>query len=317
MKRFLLLMLAAAMVSSCVSCGGESTGSNDATTAGGETNVPVADHLDDLVTDAYKGKTFSILDACHYPGQVYNAPADERTGDLVNDGLYKRNSLVEEKFGITFQYTETTTADEGITLLKNAILSGDDEYQLVISRLMGGALSSAATEGLLADLCSVDQLELSEPWWSHLMYENLRLNDKMYFTAGDISPEIYNTPYAVFFNLTLLDEYQIDTDFHQLVRDGKWTIDALYNATMQFEDDVNGDGKMHCNDDFFGITYQSNTLAATGWTAGAGVNMSTIEGGTIKLGLTDERATDLVEKLRTLTCKIQYDDHNDIYNKAF
>ena len=314
MKRTILCLLLAAQLAAA-SCG---SGAGTSETTKETTAAPIQnDYLEELVTDDFRGRTFTILDATDFPGQVYNMPDEELAGDIINDGLAARNRLIEERFGITIAYEQSNSAEAGIDSMRASVLAGDDDYQLVISKLMGGALGSVATEGVLADLCDIDELSLESEWWSRLMYDKMQLGGRMYFTAGDISPEIYNTPYAVFFNTSLLDEYGIDTDLHALVDMGEWTIDALQALTMPYGEDINGDNVMHTNDDFFGIVYQSNTLAATGWTAGAGVDLSYVEAGTIKLGLSSELCVNTVEKLRTLTCGIRYDDHNDIYNKAF
>ena len=53
----------------------------------------------------------------------------------------------------------------------------------------------------------------------------------MYYTTGDITPTLYQMPACVYINRSLLDKYNIDTNFYELVTTGKWTVDELYSLT--------------------------------------------------------------------------------------
>ena len=63
-------------------------------------------------------------------------------------------------------------------------------------------------------------------------------------------------PAVFYLNLDLAEDYGIDTDFCQLVRDGKWTLDVVINMTKDMNTDLNGDNVMHASDDFFGFIHQ-------------------------------------------------------------
>ena len=54
------------------------------------------------------------------------------------------------------------------------------------------------------------------------------------------------------FNKKLMDEAQIAYPY-DLVREGKWTMDALLNMTTDYGSDLNGDGKMVREDDLFSL----------------------------------------------------------------
>lgn len=170
-----------------------------------------------METANFDGRTFTILDANQYPDLHINIPGEEINGEVVNDALFERGLTVGQRFNTVIEYVQMTPSDKGIQTLKSSVLAGDDDYQLCISTIRGGSggsLGTIATEGLLANLADMDSLNLDKPWWSRLMYENLCLNDKMYFTSGDISPAMYNMAACVYLNKKLLGDYGITTDYY-------------------------------------------------------------------------------------------------------
>ena len=62
------------------------------TTPQPETN----DLVKELGTHDLGGRSFVILDACDYPGINVNLPAESMNGDLINDGLFRRDRKIAE-----------------------------------------------------------------------------------------------------------------------------------------------------------------------------------------------------------------------------
>lgn len=317
MKRSFAMLLAGLLLASVASCG-DSASQTDDTSADTTTAEPVeSSRLSELGEKNFGGKTFVILDANDYPATHINMPGEEMNGDVINDALFERDRKIEELFSVKIQYEQISGAKEGTNVLRSAELAGDAVYNLCISTVCGGRLATLATEGILANLCDIPNLTLDANWWSKLMYESCMLNGKMYFTTGDISPTTYLVPGCVYLNQTLLENYQIDTDFYQLVRDGKWTVDELLSITKDAASDVNQDGKMHVSDDFFGLVYQTNSLTASMMLVGCGESLSSNEGNSVAISLNSERASHVVEKIRQIAEPIQYAEQNDIFKLAF
>ena len=210
-----------------------------------------------------------------------------------------------------------TNATNGITSLTNAYHAGDKSYDICISTVSGGRLATLATQGILANLCDIEALSLQANWWSKLIYENCRLADRMYFTTGDIAPAMYDAPACAILNRRLLDENQITTDFYQLVRNGLWTVDELMAVTKDADRDLNNDGIMHADHDFFGLIYQNNSLCSSMMMVGCGVSLCTVQNDEIIVDLNNERTMNVTEKLAELTNEVKYNDQQDTIRKAF
>ena len=309
MKRTLSLSLALMMLLLSVSCGDTSSnGGNDTTASGGSEQNTASDTeapkslLDDLGEKDFEGRTFTFLDSNGNPAAHVNIPGDSENGDIINDSLYERDIYIEDRYNVKIDYIETNDSNLGCANVKNSVLAGDSEYDFIMSRAMGGCLDSLATDGSLANLCDIPYLSLTENWWSHYMYDNLRIDNKMYFTTGDITPTMYQMPACVYINRDLAEDYQVDTDFASLVLDGKWTFDALNQVVADKDDDLNNDDVYNENDDFFGFAVQMHGLMTQSLLCGAGVNLSSVtdDGSNIVIDFSGDRTANVVEKIRQL-----------------
>lgn len=300
----MLLMLTAAQAVACGDSADDNKGNDTTATSGGDTttaeDTTSKSLLDDLGEKDFEGRTFTFLDANGSPTIHVNIPADEETGETINDLLFQRDNAIEDRYNVNIDYVQITNSNEGCQTLKNSVLAGDNEYDFVMSNLMSSALGSIATDGVLANLLETPYLSLSEKWWSHYMYDNLQLEGRMYFTTGDITPTLYQMPACVYVNRSLLDKYNIDTNFYELVTTGKWTLDELYNLTRDKDEDLNQDGVMSDSDDFFGFAPQMQTLMTESLLVGAGVDLSSLNADKtdIVLDCSSERTQNVFSKLQ-------------------
>ena len=321
-KRILCAMLAGFSLL-YISCGDTSVTEAETTKVQSESTIGDGiefDRLDELGEKNFDGRVFTILDANDHPEMHVNLPGEELNGDIINDSLYERDLAIEDRYNIDIEYVQIVNAAAGTTAMKSSVLAGDDAYTICISTILGGTLGTLAVEGILANLNDLEYLSLDQNWWSYLMYDSLRFDDKMYYTTGDISPTMYQMPAVFYLNLDLAEDYGIDTDFCQLVRDGKWTLDVVINMTKDMNTDLNGDNVMHASDDFFGFIHQQlGGIVTNGLLTTAGVNLSTIsdDGKSISVDIVNEKTLGVIEKLKQLIVDIQYVEQNDIITKAF
>jgi len=314
MKRYITCLLVMLLLASC----GEGSAQPAETTAAETTAAPVETSiLDELGVKDFAGRTFTILDANDYPATHINMPGEEMNGDLINDALIERDAKIESLNNCKIEYVQITDAANGTDALRTSVLAGDDIYNLCISTVKGGRLATLATEGILANLCDVPYLSLESNWWSRLIYEQCMIDGKFYFTSGDISSAVYRAPGCVFLNSSLLADYKIDTDFYQMVRDGKWTVDALYAVGKDADRDLNDDGTLHASDDFFGLIHQTNQLTATMLLGGSGVFVCKNDGSGLTLSMDDTRMADIVETLQRIVRPVVFEKQNDIFEKTF
>ena len=309
MKRTLSLSMALMMLLLSVSCGDASSGGGSSTSNSSGTDQNTASDteapkslLEELGDKNFEGRTFTFLDSNGNPSAHVNIPGESENGDIINDSLYERDVYLEERYNVKINYVETNDSNEGCTRVKNSDLAGDSEYDFIMSRAMGGCLESLATGGSLANLCDVPYLSLTENWWSHYMYDNLRINNKMYFTTGDITPTMYQMPACVYINRDLAEDYQVDLDFYSLVMNGKWTFDALNQVVANKDSDLNNDGVYDENDDFFGFAVQMHGLMTQSLMCGAGVNLSSVtaDGSNVVIDYSGDRTASVIEKIQQL-----------------
>ena len=178
-RKIAIFLIVAGLISGCVSC--QSTDdiqSVTETTAETVTETETTSILDELGEKDFEGRTYTIYEN-DYTDFHINIPEDTLTGDVINDALYQRDADLEERYNIVLEYHEDDSSDS----FKNSVLAGDDLYNIIISDNMNSLVSS----GVLTNLCALDDLSLDQSWWSPLIYDTLRNDNRNYFTTGDIS----------------------------------------------------------------------------------------------------------------------------------
>jgi len=103
------------------------------------------------------------------------------------------------------------------------------------------------------NLYGYENIDFSRPWWNQNTISEMTLNNKLYMAFGDICAERGITyTHSFFYNKVLAENFGIneevqslygEDDIYELVRSGKWTIDAMETLIEGIYVDENGDGK--------------------------------------------------------------------------
>ena len=163
MKRFSLILAAVLLASAVVSCGGGETTTTPETTAavtGGESTVETEEVFDpfaNLPEKDYEGFDFHML-IRNNPRWIEDMYVEKATGEIVDDAIFERNSMIAEKYNISITY-QPSSHDNTETDAVKTILAGDDAYSLVMAH--GRAAFAYANQGLVLD------------WNTDLPYVNL------------------------------------------------------------------------------------------------------------------------------------------------
>lgn len=314
------MALQLALLASC-SDGGKPTDVQTSADTGPDTSSPTEekDRLDELGAKDFGGRTFRILDANSYPSVHVNMPGESMNGDIVNDALYERDMAISDRYNINIKYEQADHATTGCNTLKKSVLAGDDAYSLCISCINGGALEKIAVEGVLANLSDNPYISLEAEWWSRLIYENLNLDGRMFFTMGDISPTMYQTASCMYLNTALAEDYGVSVDeICALVRNGKWTLDAVGGYTKDLSRDMNDDGVMSVDNDFFGLINSNTSLDVIACCAGVKTSELSADKKNIIVDMLNDSTLKVIDKVRDITIpKIKYSDQVEIITKAF
>ncbi|MBQ2545673.1 MAG: hypothetical protein II557_05220 [Clostridia bacterium] len=267
-KKLLCLLLAALMTASALfSCSGgtenagdeaeltaQTPSADEAATAEAEDapaeNVDVNGYLkDDLPELDFGGQTVSVL----YWSDVENAEFDveELTGEIVNDAIFQRNTDVEDRLGVVYNWVGTPgnngSKDKYVAVAQASVQAGDGAYDIyaAYSRTIGAAVVNCLTRTLQDS----PYIDYEKPWWPDNLLEESLIHDKLYFVSGDISTNVLHMMYCIYYNKQMLEDYNLPVPTDE-VFEGTWTVDRLIELTADAYRDLNGNGRADLNDSF-------------------------------------------------------------------
>ena len=109
----------------------------------------------------FDGHIFRVV---HREGDIYwvsiDIYAEAETGEPVNDAVYKRNRIVEDKLNISIQEIRRDLGDV-IPFVQRSVNSGSDDFDFVHSDLQ--RLASLVQRGQIVNLYNVPYLDFSKP----------------------------------------------------------------------------------------------------------------------------------------------------------
>ncbi|MBO5275277.1 MAG: extracellular solute-binding protein [Clostridia bacterium] len=176
------------------------------------------------------------------------------TGDVINDAIYMRNRLVEERLNVIINPFNMDgyydNRKEFLDKVRNSVSAGDEGYDLVAG--YAAYISTLATEGMLLNLADAPYIDYSMPWWNHSIIEEAGINGKNYFVTGDIGISYLGSAFVTYYNKMLAEDLGI-TGLYDLVREGKWTKEKVSEYVKMASYDLNGDGKLDFDSDRWGF----------------------------------------------------------------
>ena len=304
MKKTITMLLLAALLTSFVSCGSGAAETGPADTAAdpvvGETETAEeTDALaarqniaDDLPEKNFDGDVFTVLS--DEPTYLIDNAIDieESTGEVVDDAVFARNALVEERFGVLVEARYLPVGDI-IKTLNKEVLAGDDVNDLVTSHVcnMGAALFN----DMYMNWYNVPCVNFEKPWWSASTVDDLTYGGKCFIAVGDVALSSLQATYCYYFNKQLTEDYQIP-DVYETVLEGKWTVDYLIGLTKDIYSDTNNSGDRD-EADFYGLCTNASSNANTYlWAFDSRIIAKTAEGG-LEVVYNSEKTVDIVTKL--------------------
>lgn len=318
MKKLLSILLTALLLtSSFISCANnepeaQSQDGNPGMVSAepAETTVETeASYVDTLGEKDFDGASYVVV--VSQQGTV-PAFAEELTGEVVNDALYKRDLEASNNYNVVIEYPETADSPSTANNISNCVLAGDYYCDLYMDALSDGAnyMGSTFRKGALYNLLEVPYLRLDQKWWSELLYDKLQYKGKMFFTSGDIATASYYAPSCTFMNLGVANSFNIDaTEIYNLVYENAWTLDEMMKRTAGIQTDLNGDGVMKTADDLYGVVSATVELTSTQICVGAGIRYCDIdEDGNMVVNLNTEQVLNTIDKLRQCFCEVKSGD---------
>ncbi len=197
---------------------------------------PDIDWIDNLGDHNLGGATinFAVSEAAENDGfNERSIVASADTGDRVDTAIYNRNKNIEARFNCKINLAFVQNDNLGDTTVKNVLMSQGSEYDILAARQYDDVI--LCSEGLLLDLFSNETtkkyLEVTADWWGTEYIQGMTYNKKAYWLAGDLNLRYTGGFYATFVNAKIYDNNFKNNeefgDLHQLVKDGRWTVDMM------------------------------------------------------------------------------------------
>ena len=258
---------------------------------------PVMVTYDYLPEKDYGGRDFIIMtrdggwDTCHHIDEFI---VEEQNGEVINDAVYKRNLIIEEKYNVKVDIMLTgEVSNEMPGLIQRMIRAGTSEVDLVCGHQI--YLGTTAAQGNFMNWYDVPHVDFEQPWWVQDANKELSVDGKTFFTISEIAYELLDYTYCVYFNKKLVADYGFENPY-TVVNEGRWTLDFVMNSIRDIHTDLDNDGNRTMTD-FYG--FASNTYSAGNtflWSLGGKVMEKDGEGRP-QLVMNNQRTTDIVDKL--------------------
>ena len=292
-------MLLAVMLLSLIACDttpSESLAntSNAGTDVSAETSTEVSEEFKyeypqvDLQKDDI---IFVVPDSTYSYYESFEIYAAELNDEVINDSVFNRNAIVESKLNCYILEDKKSAIHE---IVKTNFNSGIDDYDVYMP-MMNDSIA-LASDGLLADLTTLEGINLDGDWWDQRANKDLTIDGKLYFSTGDISILDNECTMVMFFNKKLISDNALESPY-DLVKTNKWTLDKVYEMSKEFTAD-DGDSIWN-NKDKYGLHVAFN--APHSFFFGGGGRMTVNDGEKITITLGDETYTNMIDDIMEIS----------------
>lgn len=187
-------------------------------------------------TDEWKGKEFRAWSNEYSKTDTFSEGIN---GEILNDAVFQRNMMVEEKYGIKIRLTEGTN-------ILAVVSSGEDAFELY------GHKYSGMNEAILNGVCiNIDKLTYMAPekaWWNTELIESFEIGGKRMVFSGDFSQRVMDYTWTIIVNKDMAEKQGLKDSIYDTVRNGDWTIEKLKQNCANITSDSSGDGTLDHND---------------------------------------------------------------------
>lgn len=269
MKKMICLLILSAVLP-LLSCGG--SGGGDIPEVAGSTEEqkdeaqPAANSLysDDLPEMDFGGGKFVMLSFTNLDTVHINLLIETQTGEVADDSIYLANRLVQDRFNAVFEQILTTDYNTVPSLVKNTVRSGDNAYDYVL--IADRHAMDLAMEGkYFYNMGELPYVDLNKLYWDQSAKTDMSIGNVLYFTYGANMLSSYDFVCFLVFNKQMALDLGLES-IYGLVKDGKWTIDKMYEMGTKAVSDIDGDGKMTKNDRY-GVLCTPNFYYPSFWGA--------------------------------------------------
>lgn len=246
MKRILCVLLCALVLASAfVGCAQIEESEQETTDGAAEQESWISSGLEK--TDEFSGNTLNLL-----VNKEMDAGSDEASSDPLEAAIYRRNDKLKSTFGIsinTLLEPEYSVLGDKVT---KDVSSGNGEYDIVFQHMVNAA-TNLAVNGHLIDMGELEYVDFDAEWWDQDAKEGFTIGSHQFLAVGDLLPHTMLYSACLVFNKDHFDDRSL-TYPYALAKEGNWTLDELNKLTKDQTKELNGDGKIEYENDYFGMT---------------------------------------------------------------
>ena len=221
---------------------------------------------DDVPQLGFGGYEYRVLVGT-YERENQDLYPEAEIGEVLNDAIYARNKKIEDRFDIAFK-PSTINLFELLSTLKKNVKAGSDAYDMYMQ--IDRDAYTAASERLLYPADELPYADLTKPYWCTGSNETLSVAGKLYWAFSDEMLSHFEYTVTLYFNKKQVQDLGLE-NIYELVRNGKWTHDKLFEYAKAAVKDLDGDGKI-AEADNWGIASEADYMYAC-FTVCSGVNM--------------------------------------------
>ncbi|MBR6921904.1 MAG: hypothetical protein IKH51_06890 [Clostridia bacterium] len=274
--------------------------------------VDVSFEIEDDIAEKkndFTGETLTILaNAGFWPADdIYR---EEDSDDPVSSAIFTRNNRLEETYG--YKINVINDANANVTI-QNAFKSGIKDYDVAV--YCASEACPAAATNIFMDLTTVPTLDLGKHYWDQGLFDGLSIDGKLFYITGDISTKANQGTFLCMFNKKVAADHDI-ANLYDMVRNGTWTIDAMYSICKEIGYSDDGNSKVGV-EDFYPIALQYEIYLALYY--GQGGHIARKDSDNLPmLDLNTEKNMSVIDNIYKMTCTdnlaIDAHDHLDFAN---
>ena len=247
-------------------------------------NVP-----DSLPEADYGEDEFGIL--YYNDNQLPFFYVSDKTGDLIDDAVWKARAAVEERFNVVITALKSGAESESahIAMISNQMTAGSTDFDIAnVHDVQGGNLSM---QGLLVNILDIEQFDFDKPWWSKKAVESMSFMNQLYLISSSLSYNGMGSTQSVFFNKQMMDDRGMEYPY-QDVLDMNWYLEDMLTSIEDVYQDNNDNGKDV--EDIYGVLMPWEMYAIF---ESYGINLieKSADGNELILNANDERVYDLID----------------------
>lgn len=207
---------------------------------------------DDIGEYDFDGRELRIVS--HTSGDFWVDEDDVNKGNLLKDAYAQRNRTIENRFNFKIKVTYEARYDDVRDYVVKTVTSGSDEFDLFCSQRW--TAGDIAVRNVFLNWHDIPNVDFDKPWWSEFNNKELTYDGKCILAISDFAFRTITDTQCMYFNKALANAYDLG-NLYEVVTDGKWTYDYLYNLIKDVYIDEDGDGEKSAGD-FYGMAQPGN-----------------------------------------------------------